>query len=55
MSFEDRLSNSMKQVAGSTPVAPLDFADTLARGRRERRKLLTMVAGVAAAAVALGR
>jgi hypothetical protein len=54
MSFEDRLSNSMKQVAGSTPVAPLDFAGTLARGRHERRKTLTMVAGVAAAAVALG-
>ena len=54
MSFEDRLSNSMKQVAGSASVAPLDFADTLARGRHERRKMLTMVAGVAAAVVALG-
>lgn len=54
MSFEDRLSGSMKQVAGSASVAPLDFADTLARGRHERRKMLTLVAGVAAAVVALG-
>lgn len=54
MSFEDRLSNSMKQVAGSAPVAPLDFAETLARGRYERRKMLTMVAGAAAAVVVLG-
>ena len=54
MSFEDRLSNSMKEVAGSTPVASLNFAETIARGRHERRKMMAMVAGVAAALVGLG-
>ncbi|MDQ4057533.1 MAG: hypothetical protein M3124_00235 [Actinomycetota bacterium] len=54
MSFEDRLSNAMKEVAGSATVASLSFADTIARGRHERRKMMTMVAGVAAALIGLG-
>jgi hypothetical protein len=54
MSFEDRLSNYMKEVAGSTSVASLSFTDTIARGRHERRKMMAMVAGVAAALIGLG-
>lgn len=54
MSFEDRLSASIKQAAAAAPLEPLSLGATLARGRHERRKMMAIAVGVAAVVIALG-
>lgn len=52
MSIEDRLRTRLEHAATTVPVIPLDFEETLAKGRRARR--VAFARSIAAAAIVLG-
>ncbi|HZK51078.1 MAG TPA: hypothetical protein VFD47_05910 [Actinomycetota bacterium] len=54
MSVEERLRTQLEHAATSVPVVPLDFEETLAKGRRARRVAFARAAGAAAIVIGLG-
>ena len=54
MSIEDRLRTRLEHAATTVPVVPLDFEETLAKGRRARRVAFARAAGAAAIVLGLG-
>jgi len=54
MSIEDRLRTQLEHAATTVPMVPLDFEETLAKGRRARRVAFVRAAGAAAIVIGLG-